>query len=136
LPTPTPPFDTSFCIYHVGDPAPATCPSGSAYANYHVYYSGRTDDRGCSACACSNASPGGGSCSGAIDVFSDTTCLGLPATSYAFPSPSCQMYSIGTSPTRVVGRYLETAGACSVGTNPRPTGAVQGTGATVVCCLP
>lgn len=136
LATPAAPFGTSLCIYHVGDPAPATCPAGSPFVNYHVYYADKSDSRDCGPCTCT-PSPVGGSCDGQISIYTDAVCIGAPAATYAFPTPSCQPYKFTVKPANVQAQFtLTTGGTCSAIANPTPIGSVQGTQATVVCCLP
>jgi hypothetical protein len=136
LPAPAGPFGAAGCIYHVGDPAPASCPAGTPYIDYRVYYSGKTDTRDCSSCSCASAAPVGGSCTGAVRIYSEAMCVGTPPMTYAFPAPTCQVYSIGAKPARVQADYALTPGACAAAGPSMPTGAVVGTGATVACCLP
>lgn len=129
LKKPTGLFQTSFCIYHVGDPPPS-CPPG-AYSNRHVYFSSATDARRCTTCSCGGP-PTGGGCSGSIALYSGGGCAGAPAATFTFGTSTCAPL---TSPQSARGSYTATVGTCAPGSGGVPTGAVQGTGATTVCCM-
>jgi hypothetical protein len=130
LKKPTGLFQTSFCIYHVGDPPPSSCPPG-AYANRRVYFSSAVDTRQCTTCSCASP-PTGGGCSGSIALYSGSTCAGTPAGTLTFGTTACLSL---TSPMRALGSYTATVGTCAAASGGVAAGAVQGTGATTVCCM-
>ncbi|MEO7327157.1 MAG: hypothetical protein ABI193_01175 [Minicystis sp.] len=127
-PAPAPGF--LLCAYQTGD-----VPCGSHYSERHVLYESYSDTRGCSPCACDDAT--GSSCTAQVSVFTGLLCsdlLGLfpidttgpkcfdlpPGTALASKSASPATYSPGVC--QPDGGY--------------PTGIAEPLFPTTFCCVP
>jgi hypothetical protein len=134
------PPSTPYCIMFAGDAGDAPCPAGNWYVHKHVFYSGVSDQRGCSSCTC--GSPTGASCAfpqsppavPPVGSF-DNTCT-VPLGMYFFaPISICT----GRSPSAFGLKMVVDAGVVEAGSclpsavAPLEAGAV-GTGATTLCC--
>ncbi|MBV9947338.1 MAG: hypothetical protein JOZ69_10855 [Myxococcales bacterium] len=127
--SPTGAFGTRLCVYQLGDPAPTSCPPG-AYTNYHVFYDGVSDSRGCTQCTCDPAT--GGSCTGSIGFYSSGACSGAASATFTFGTSTC---SILNTPIYAMGDFAPTGGTCGPGMGGQPTGSADGTRAATVCCM-
>jgi hypothetical protein len=123
-PVPVPPFGANLCVANTGD---AACPDG-----YTVKISGSggvTDTRGCTECACGDAS--GVSCTGTLLLNNASGCGG--GTTLPIPLTSCTATS-GNRGVKVQ-TLSGTGGSC-----PQSGGALTGSLApkdlVTVCCLP
>jgi hypothetical protein len=117
------------CVSQSGD---VPCPGG--YATKHLYYTGTSDSRGCSACACN--SPTGGTCQapGGIQFFSQPSCNNI---TYSQPFPvGCQNIGIGdikSAETSSMQFTLQTAGTCT-SSGGQPQGSASAASPFTVCC--
>jgi hypothetical protein len=124
-------FAATVCVFQTGDIA---CPAGYPN-NRNVVFSGEISTRDCGGCACTTASPTGGSCGGTITIFGDANCAGSMAQ-FTFGTTTCLPYNLPPlDPASVQAALVVTAGTCAVGTPATPTGGVSGTGPTTVCCM-
>jgi hypothetical protein len=124
-PRPSSPFASTACVAIQGD---ATCPPG-AYSVKRRFFTGATDTRGCTTCAC--AAPTA-SCTATIDVYSSTngSCSGNKIT-YLAPF-TCD--GVG-QPGDFLLTLSPTSGACGA-TASNPTGGASPIGPVTVCCVP
>jgi hypothetical protein len=127
-PSPSTPFDSTFCIAQAGD---VVCPA-TGYPNKSISFSGTIDGRRCTGCACGPVT--GSSCTGYVDVTptpsspTGTSC-GSNYTRYQLPA-SCD-------PVQQPGDFRATVtpqpGSCTP-TQPTPSGNTFPAGATTFCC--
>lgn len=130
----TPATDPGFnlCVMYDGD---VTCPSGP-YTNRIVEFSGTTDHRGCTTCAC--AAPVDVSCGtgGTWTAYTDSSCT----TVWKAPNGDLGVYDVPSTcagPASGWAEYQESGAAGTCGGSP-----VQATGIAVpsqpwtFCCMP
>lgn len=117
VPLPPSPFEARPCIASPGDVA---CPAFYSYKR--VVYSGMTDTRDCSACTCNGPA---GTCTASIQVECGGSVKSLANACLALPDPvGVQLMAQPTF-----------AGSCAP-VGGQPIGALAGTGATTLCCVP
>jgi hypothetical protein len=129
-PKPPSPFESGLCISKAGD---VTCPAGP-FTTQYVFYTGVTDDRGCSDCSCAAAS--GTTCSATITLYSAqtiNTCTGPVA---AVTTGGCA--DLTGNPT-VAGREasgITTSGGSCAASGGAATGSATPSTPTTFCCIP
>ena len=118
-----------FCVYTPGD---TTCP-GAPYGERHVYYTGLSDNRGCSTCGCALT---GGSCNtvgDGVTLYWDPGCsdslVTLQVPSACSAVASARSAFLTGNPTPLSPPTADISGG-------KPTGSASGTNATTVCCTP
>ncbi len=114
------------CVAQLGDLA---CPA--PYSTKHLYYSGFTENRSCTACTCN--SPTGGTCNtGTLNYYSDSGCNTKITTT---PFGACVNFSTGNLIHGVdTGPFsLGSAGTCT-SSGGAPQGSATPSGPTTVCC--
>jgi hypothetical protein len=133
-PSPLPPYLSQLCVMTVfseGDTRPA-CPAAYPKPKPDLYQS-FSNTRGCSECGCSALT--GGSCSGKLNMSSDSECGGPVEFSLG---ASCKVFSLGPGtvyPTHVGGEYTVVPGTCGVASQSHVTGTAEASGdVTAVCC--
>jgi len=133
-PPPPAPYVSRLCVFSVilEAQSPPACPADYP-APHEPLYATFSDDRGCSACACSSVS--GGTCTGTVTVSDGDNCVG-PAE-YNFGG-GCRPFDLGPGnvrPNSAGAEYSLTPGSCSVASAPHATGNAAPSGnVTVVCC--
>ncbi len=136
LPKPDAGFLTGACVMKSGVNA---CPAG-VFTKQHVFYTGFTDSRGCSACGCD--APAGGTCGASVQVFSDSLqnqCTVGPIATMAVTNAAGACANIAGNPT--VSNHKATITAPTGGSCPATGGAPIGAAlpdpatATTFCCL-
>jgi hypothetical protein len=136
LPTPLAPFHPGVCIMHDGE---IDCPGGK-FSEQHIFYTGKTDTRGCTACTCD--APTGGSCSATVTIYKDdSTCSTTPWVTLHPTSSAGDCQPIPDNNSDIVGRKAVfspvTGGSCTpVGGQPTGTAAPDKATATTFCCIP
>lgn len=130
-PKPAQGFESGLCIHHDGE---LDCPAGP-FTNKHVFYTGVTDTRGCTACGC--GAPTGATCAATIQVFSTgpATCTGIPVASFTAGSCANLLGNPAVASRRATVTTAPTGGQCGP-TGGAPTGTAVGSGATTYCCIP
>lgn len=111
------------CVYREGEQA---CPAGPL-SDRLVVYRDFVDQRGCSACTCSDLA--GAACGGELAVYT-TSCSDLPAHTLA-PGACVQT----GPPPFLVAYEPAVTGTCESGGG-EPTGDVQGRDPVTMCCEP
>jgi hypothetical protein len=132
MPIPEGPFHAGVCIMQAGQ---QTCPSVQ-FTDPHVFFSGTTDTRGCTDCACGAAT--GDSCGVQWTLYSDGS-----------TPPSCQTKVLTANSgqcTPFSGNPNVTSAKATVAVPPnggmctevdgQPTGTATASGATTFCCIP
>lgn len=115
LPTPSAPFESSFCLAATGD---LECPG--AYPNKRLVFNGLNDDRSCGACQCMP-----------YCVLHGADCNKAATTPIGPSGSSCLPFN--SVPGSSTGRYTRTEG-CAVSAPPAVVGEVSGTDPITVCC--
>ncbi|MCA9591953.1 MAG: hypothetical protein KC776_01540 [Myxococcales bacterium] len=121
---PSKPSGSSMCIYVLGDTA---CPT-TGYSEKHLFYTGVSDSRECSACSC--GTPKGGCSAGTLSFYNNGAgCMGVPSSTTSMASCGshgfCSMKYAAAKP--------------SVSCTPSAStlsGSVSATGAQTFCCMP
>jgi hypothetical protein len=124
-PAPSPPFDSSLCVFQVGD---VSCP-GAPYSNRIVAYEGVDDARGCTACTC-KVTPG--TCTGTVNAFSDSDCKTPFGSSMGFGG--CVEVSGSSIYAEVLTADPPTTLACGT-TGGQPTGTATPANPVTICCM-
>jgi len=115
------------CISQAGS---ATCPA--AFPNQTIVYTGDSDSRGCSACACSASS--GGSCNNYIQFWHNTSCSDFITTNGLPPNLSCaDTYTSMYVASSVKGGLTVVGGSCTP-SGGQPTGSASPSGPVTICC--
>ncbi len=129
VPTPATPFQSPLCISQTGNVA---CTS-TAYPTKTVYYSGATDGRVCSPCACTPS--GTVTCSGTLTFYTDTGCVteieNVPnLSSSCLTGADFQSWNLASVTT------IGTPGGTAQSGSGVASGTVMPTGPITVCCQP
>ena len=125
----TPP-EFTMCLYHEGE---ASCPD--SYPVKHVVYTGVDDQRTCSDCAC--GAPGGGLCTGTLNVFKDEACsVPLLSDPLSSSGPACFDLVPAGLPlgSKTVEALAYQEGSC-MPSGGEALGAVEAPLASTFCCL-
>ncbi|MCC6558219.1 MAG: hypothetical protein IT372_35185 [Polyangiaceae bacterium] len=134
VPTAAPPpagFRQCIAWYHGGEP---TCPTD--YPDSFTFYGGVDEQRGCSACECTQLFPN--QCEAQVLFYEDAACADLLGSMPAFTVPSCHD---GMGPGAAIGSIQVTMapdsepGSC-LPSGGVPTGQVVPVEPTTFCCQP
>lgn len=130
-PIPSSPYQSRLCISSSGDIA---CPAAT-YVKKTLYYTGATDGRTCTACACSSAATV--SCSGTVAFYDDPNCATSPVfTSSTFVSDfTCHAVTF-TNSSLIDVSYSGTPSCGVPSTAGQPSGSIVPTNPVTVCCTP
>jgi len=130
-PKPKSPFKGHVCVEQTGDVA---CPSGSAFSNKNVYFSGFTDTRDCTGCTCGPVS--GGSCEITLSLYSDPA-VGICTTLVTkFKAGQCAALSGNPGIYGWTDQITKApqGGSCAPIAVTTPIGQVTAKGPTTFCC--
>jgi hypothetical protein len=134
LPKPAAGFQPNVCIMKAGE---NTCPAGQ-FSQQHVFYTGFTDTRGCSACSC--GSPSGSTCSAKVDIYNSyNACTGAPVATLNIDNTNGACVALSGNP-QVAGRKATTTaptgGKCTPGGGqPMGSAAEDASTAVTFCCI-
>ena len=126
-PMPGAPFAETLCIHRPGDVA---CPAGD-YGERFVRYASYADDRGCSACSCSD--PQGGDCDASIAFWYDSSCESDYLTMTGLGSGGCTTLW-GDAPDSGTLIINEITGSSCEPSGGEAQGAVAPDDAVTFCC--
>lgn len=119
------------CLFQKGDNA---CPD--RYPTKHLFYSGFSDTRDCTPCAC--GAPVGGSCTAQLSVYKDNACSSLNSTvGLGSTGPTC--FDVVPSGQALGSKQatepVYAPGVCQV-SGGEPTGEAIPADPSTYCCLP
>lgn len=135
LPKPASGFAPNVCIMKAGDQA---CPPGP-FQEQHVFHTGFTDSRDCTACSCGASA--GASCSATVTVYGvNTGCNGAAVATINTNTAAGACANLAGNPmvgSRKAVTTAPTGGACPA-SGGQPLGAAAPDAATAVtfCCIP
>jgi len=122
-PRPAAQFDATVCVVLGGA---QSCPA--AFPSKKTYYGSASDDRTCTACGC--GAPSGASCTGTVKEYSGPSCNGSAST---LGAPSACTPLSGKSEELTTA--TPSGGSCAP-SGGQPTGSIDPTSPTTVCCAP
>jgi len=127
---PAPPVGFTLCVSREGDDPAILCPK--AYPYRYVVYAGKTDERSCALCGCSD--PQGAACSAVVQVFTDGACGALLAAAPVAPGePACVDLLPGDGLGSKTATWMEqTPGSCTPSGG--PVGEVVLSSPQTLCC--
>jgi len=127
---PAPPVGFTLCVSREGDDPEPPCPE--AYPYHYVVYAGKTDERSCAPCGCSD--PQGAACSAVVSFFMDGACSALvAAATVSADEPTCANVPTGGAlGSKSAAWLVQSPGSCAPSGG--PVGGVVLSSPQTLCC--